>query len=462
MSIHPPPTNNLFAHAGARLSFQKRVDEDAKASQLAQAPPPTAPLVGKLKSSRKDNGPQKHPVHQRIVSENIALDTSLHRSASSAALLAAAAAAAQTTKPLTTPPLPPPRRPKLEKDLDAAKPLDSGAPVSTSSNDIKQSYLAAAKASVQKSNSSSAMAAQRRTNNIVDRQPLPSNTPLSTSTASSAISSPSNSVISVAMLDSKSRWATKAAKLSTAGSAKDQIPIPTKMNPQAVDVSSQAACSITNKRPPALPVTELDKESKFGIILTRPVSPTRSHHRLSSGPASPQKNVGSIYRLPELTASEPALPTGSLKSFWAPSKAHTASPLVPLASRPQLGDFDSSDGSSSGGFGAAIRSPSAVSLPAAAIIENGELSTRGPSTNRRRPVHLKTTMRKELRPERAGHHNHPGPQAMTEQERKRYEGVWAANHRGDHPTSAEHLDNFIVREVWSRSQLPPEILGHIW
>ncbi|KAL8952819.1 MAG: hypothetical protein Q9222_001291 [Ikaeria aurantiellina] len=65
---------------------------------------------------------------------------------------------------------------------------------------------------------------------------------------------------------------------------------------------------------------------------------------------------------------------------------------------------------------------------------------------------------------------------ITEFERKRYEGVWAANrgllaatyHRGD-PTSstyifdsASHVINIVARDLWDRSKLPLDVLEEIW
>ena len=52
---------------------------------------------------------------------------------------------------------------------------------------------------------------------------------------------------------------------------------------------------------------------------------------------------------------------------------------------------------------------------------------------------------------------------VTERERKRYEGLWAAN-------KALFLDldfrddvvNIIVRDIWRRSRLPDDVLGEVW
>ncbi|KLJ09724.1 hypothetical protein EMPG_14847 [Blastomyces silverae] len=60
---------------------------------------------------------------------------------------------------------------------------------------------------------------------------------------------------------------------------------------------------------------------------------------------------------------------------------------------------------------------------------------------------------------------------ITDRERKRYEGVWAANrglliHERSPPGSGAPLRdmvlNLVVRDIWSRSRLQPIVLGQIW
>lgn len=52
---------------------------------------------------------------------------------------------------------------------------------------------------------------------------------------------------------------------------------------------------------------------------------------------------------------------------------------------------------------------------------------------------------------------------ITERERRRYEGVWAAN-KGLllDPQMHSIVVNVIVRDIWSRSRLAPSLLGRIW
>ncbi|THC97949.1 hypothetical protein EYZ11_002586 [Aspergillus tanneri] len=64
---------------------------------------------------------------------------------------------------------------------------------------------------------------------------------------------------------------------------------------------------------------------------------------------------------------------------------------------------------------------------------------------------------------------------ITEKERKRYEGVWAANkgllltpdllaiEPSSYPTAvSEMVANVVVRDIWSRSRLPASFLEQIW
>ena len=52
---------------------------------------------------------------------------------------------------------------------------------------------------------------------------------------------------------------------------------------------------------------------------------------------------------------------------------------------------------------------------------------------------------------------------VTERERKRYEGVWAAN-KGllMELDSADCVLNIVVRDIWSRSRLPDDVLEEVW
>ena len=60
---------------------------------------------------------------------------------------------------------------------------------------------------------------------------------------------------------------------------------------------------------------------------------------------------------------------------------------------------------------------------------------------------------------------------ITERERKRYEGVWAANKgifiQNTAPRSSDEdlsleVSNLVVKEIWSRSRLPEHDLEEVW
>ena len=58
---------------------------------------------------------------------------------------------------------------------------------------------------------------------------------------------------------------------------------------------------------------------------------------------------------------------------------------------------------------------------------------------------------------------------VTEIERKRYEGVWAANRgllsskvQGESVDLANGVVNVVVRDIWSRSRLPYDVLEEVW
>lgn len=55
---------------------------------------------------------------------------------------------------------------------------------------------------------------------------------------------------------------------------------------------------------------------------------------------------------------------------------------------------------------------------------------------------------------------------VTERERKRYEGVWAAN-RGlllppNPDTNSQMVVNVVARDIWRRSRLPDDVLEEVW
>lgn len=110
-----------------------------------------------------------------------------------------------------------------------------------------------------------------------------------------------------------------------------------------------------------------------------------------------------------------------------------------------------------------------------------QVASRTPSPGRG----MRQTMRESQKPDdddeykkRGGHllNKHPNKHhegdrkrwrnQLTEQERKRYEGVWAANKGlcmpSNDETSAAAVLDLVVRDIWRRSRLPDDVLEEIW
>lgn len=97
------------------------------------------------------------------------------------------------------------------------------------------------------------------------------------------------------------------------------------------------------------------------------------------------------------------------------------------------------------------------------------------------PVGFKLTMRKQHKKKTFNEDkpwkNHSNANVPTEFERKRYEGVWTANKGIHEPLLSdqareylaevgrdprEEIHGLVVRDLWSRSKLPPYILERVW
>ncbi|KKY27823.1 putative eps15-like protein [Diplodia seriata] len=97
--------------------------------------------------------------------------------------------------------------------------------------------------------------------------------------------------------------------------------------------------------------------------------------------------------------------------------------------------------------------------------------------------HGKHKKKRHLRPKHPNKHAEGARkrwrETITERERKRYEGVWAAN-RGVllaphllHPAVTQHpnttleglrddVSALVVRDIWARARLPPHVLEEVW
>lgn len=76
--------------------------------------------------------------------------------------------------------------------------------------------------------------------------------------------------------------------------------------------------------------------------------------------------------------------------------------------------------------------------------------------------------RKNILMRKHPHKHHEGDRkryraTVTERERRRYDGVWAAN-KGlwMDADSSNRVLNLVVRDIWSRSRLPNDVLADIW
>jgi hypothetical protein len=312
--------------------------------------------------------------------------------------------------------------------------------------------LAAARASVPSSDSKESRAAHLPRTSCLSSQ---GNTRRSNS--SYATYDRVTAAASIAMIQSR-----EASSLANASSGKGQL------NFEPSSIAARSVSSQAQSSPSDLPI---DRERKFGVILSRSASPAVDTVPLTVRHKPSTKRNQSLYQIPSATVSEPALLQSSLEHVDSASIKLKVSPLGRLSAQSGSADPSSSGGSSLADSGAATamasRSSSAMSLPT--LAQAGDTGNPSLGLVRNRPIHLKATMRKETRPEKENRkHSHSNPQSLSEAQRKRYEGVWASNHKLGHfpcfddDAESEVLDGLIVRELWTRSNLSQELLAHIW
>ena len=442
-----PSKENAFAYAGARLSFQKRVDENSRPTSPQKSPvkPPSTksatPSIN-LRTENKEHGSNGTPEIKQGSSQTRPVTDSLHRSQSVGALQAATIAARRQNQKLQ---LTPPRDCSSEVLRSAIR--HSQPQGSLERTESTEPVNLAAKTSVQRSNT------------------LPSERVEKVSSVAD-LSQPAL-IAATANKDRVKTTDNTKARADTVSSfaMKSSFSI-TQSKPSTVDESSPqrssiiAARSVSNQRQDTAPATKADMESKFGVILSRSVSP--SPDRL--GNVSPKKFVHPLYQNPPAALSEPTLSHNILDPLQSPRKVYKQSPL-----RATFGSRDSSSNSSLADSGALTavysRTTSAASLP---ILSSDKVISDDMPVSRRRPVHLKSTMRDDRKPrhEKGKAHIQSGPTSITEQERKRYEGLWASN-RVKKAFSLvigedNYIENLVVRELWMRSNLSRDLLGHIW
>lgn len=243
--------------------------------------------------------------------------------------------------------------------------------------------------------------------------------------------------------------------------------------------------------PPVKPKPELPPPRRVTKKADQDQEPVKSPPLKSRPPQPPPKQL----RRP---ASNPALVERSRQSSLAP-------PLTQYQQRSirQISPHITGDSLANAIVGANLASrgtsPSRSSTPALPPRRNHHhhdnnplhrLRSRSTSPTKGKPVQLRTTMRKDAESssdEGRGKHgrgrkhfmrkhpnkHHEGSRKrwrdrITERERKRYEGVWAANKglwvqtaQSTSDTENDVLD-LVVRDIWNRSRLPASMLEEIW
>lgn len=245
----------------------------------------------------------------------------------------------------------------------------------------------------------------------------------------------------------------------------------TSSTPQSLAAAQFVAANRSSYSTSLLP-QEVHANSKFGVILSRPVSPAQwSDLGKPNRPNNlPTNSAGTLYQLPQATISAPVLFLDRTEIAH-----HTGSRRPPELLQNPFSSSGSGDLPTGGATTAmSSRCSSQPSIPTL-IAKDHNSGIQGSPNPQKRPAHLKTTMRKISHqnqgqdPKHEGKNNggkNNGSQTLSKIERKRYEGVWAANRpRIEFSSSHQkksYIENFVVRELWNRSRLPPEGLAHIW
>lgn len=214
--------------------------------------------------------------------------------------------------------------------------------------------------------------------------------------------------------------------------------------------------SITNHMPKSVPEQSSIVSANHPVDTTRPSE--RSDH--SSFGANRRGREGPLLShslIPQLTADSlaNAMVASSLASSRAASPSKQAPPLPRRQSkqhtifhRSQSHGLSNSRTPSPGrGMRQTMRAPSKADDDVDYRKRNGHILNKHPNKHHEGD-------RKRWRDE------------IDEQERKRYEGVWAANKGLWMPPGnvelATKVVNLVVRDIWRRSKLPDHVLGEVW
>lgn len=184
----------------------------------------------------------------------------------------------------------------------------------------------------------------------------------------------------------------------------------------------------------------------------RSVQPTTGvvHSRQPLLPVGSQSNVG----VPTGSFSRDALDDARVASSVASSRASTPAKATPLSPPPPPPPHR--------------RTRSRSLLLGPSLVPRSDTSrTPSPSKSLRNTMRVESKSDNEREKKRSQHNRarilKRWRGKVTERERKRYEGVWAAN-KGLllDPELHDMVVNVVVRDVWSRSRLAPHVLGCIW
>ena len=185
-----------------------------------------------------------------------------------------------------------------------------------------------------------------------------------------------------------------------------------------------------------------------------PTASTRSRDSLALGSVPKARTVSGrlIPQLPTDSLAD-AIVASSLATSRASSPSKTASPPVPRRQSKQYSLLHQNHAHQPN----VSRTPS----PAKALRH----TMRGPPRSNEDDERVKKNRLLNKHPNK---HNEGDRKRwrdqITERERKRYEGVWAAN-RGHLISDSERPDdvhNLIVRDIWSRSRLSSSVLAEVW
>jgi len=177
---------------------------------------------------------------------------------------------------------------------------------------------------------------------------------------------------------------------------------------------------------------------------------------------SPLTAAACVYYLPQAVISEPVL------SNYSPLESldNSTRQLKGFKQRRHISSVSSDLPTRGAATAMTSRSSTQISLPTLSSTGDRSTTLDLPEPSPKRPVHLKTTMRNVHSLDKELGRKHHGVETLSENERKRYDGVWASNWQSSTALNSEKesrcLDRLVVRELWSRSKLSSEILRRIW